>query len=174
MLKILKRYKPSNSKYKKIKTDRLINAQNFYDGREIIINAFKNKIFPLNEINPQYNSEEDVSPSSSDSEYISERDRSPDKTFNFTNKDLNELLFNMENELDPNTVKKYFYCYFLRDLQKLLDRTKKNKELHRDQMDLIKGALKTTKNDIKYMSEGAVKNKKLDLLTGLAKKTVSY
>ena len=65
----------------------------------------------------QYSSEED-------NENIPKRDRSPDKTFDFTNKDLDELLINMENELDPNVVKKCFYYNSLRDFQKHLDRTK--------------------------------------------------
>ena len=50
----------------------------------MIINAFKDKIFPLNDLSnyPQYSSEEDTSPSTSDSdsEYIPKRDKSPDKT----------------------------------------------------------------------------------------------
>ena len=47
MLDELKKYNPRNSKYRKCKENPLINAQNFYDGRKIIINAFKDKIFPL-------------------------------------------------------------------------------------------------------------------------------
>ena len=96
----------------------------------MIINAFKDKIFPVNYPSdyPQCGLEEDdVSPSTSDSEYVSKTDRSPDKTFDFTSKDLNDLLINMENEIDPNVGQKYFYYNSLRDLQKLLDRTKKNK-----------------------------------------------
>ena len=43
----LKNYKPKRPKYKENKEKLLINAQsNFYDGREMIINAFKNKVFP--------------------------------------------------------------------------------------------------------------------------------
>ena len=45
---LLKNYKPrKNSKYYKLKDDLLINAQNFYDGRKMIIEVFKNKILPL-------------------------------------------------------------------------------------------------------------------------------
>ena len=31
----------------KVKNDTLTSAQNLYDGREMIVNAFKNKLFPL-------------------------------------------------------------------------------------------------------------------------------
>ena len=61
MLEILKKYKPRNDfKYKKLKDDLAINVQNFYDGREMIINAFKDKIFPLNDTSnyPHYPEDE--------------------------------------------------------------------------------------------------------------------
>ena len=46
MNKILKAYRPrKDSKYYGLKQDLVINAQNFYNGREIINEAFKNKIF---------------------------------------------------------------------------------------------------------------------------------
>ena len=78
MLEILKKYKPrKDSKYYKLKDDPLINIQNFYDGREMIINAFKNKIFPLQDPAnfPEYVSEEDITPKSSISS-DSEKDES--------------------------------------------------------------------------------------------------
>ena len=52
----------TNLSIKKKKSDILINAQNFYDGREMFINAFKNKIFPTVNLTeyPQYSSEEDI------------------------------------------------------------------------------------------------------------------
>ena len=67
VLKALERYNPNTPKHKKNRQNLLINAQNFYDGREIIINAFKDEIFPLD--NPSnllhyVSEEEDISPSS--------------------------------------------------------------------------------------------------------------
>ena len=48
MIEILKVYRPKkDSKHYGLKQDLVINAQNFYDGREMIINAFKNKLFPF-------------------------------------------------------------------------------------------------------------------------------
>ena len=46
-LAVLERYKPRNSDYVKEKKDHLSNAEKFYDRREMIINAFQDKIFPL-------------------------------------------------------------------------------------------------------------------------------
>ena len=42
----LKHYKPRGLKYKENKEKLLINAQSFYDGRDIFIKAFKDKISP--------------------------------------------------------------------------------------------------------------------------------
>ena len=53
----LKNYKPTRLKYKKNKEKLLINAQNFYNGREMIVNAFKNGIFPL--VSSGYTSDDD-------------------------------------------------------------------------------------------------------------------
>ena len=47
MIKMLKNYRPRTIDNKKKKDALVINAQNFYDGREMIIEAFKNKLFPF-------------------------------------------------------------------------------------------------------------------------------
>ena len=46
-IEILKNYKPRGSDYKTKKDALVINAQNFYDEREMIMEAFKNKTFPF-------------------------------------------------------------------------------------------------------------------------------
>ena len=54
-LDALDKYKPGKLDYETARKNLLINAKKFYDGREIIINAFKNKIFPLSPENfPEY------------------------------------------------------------------------------------------------------------------------
>ena len=47
-LAALERYKPRNPDYVTIREKLLINAKRIYDVREMIINAFNDKIFPLN------------------------------------------------------------------------------------------------------------------------------
>ena len=43
----LKHYTPRDNKYVEAKNKLLNNAKNFYEGREKIIEGFKNEIFPL-------------------------------------------------------------------------------------------------------------------------------
>ena len=46
-LDALDKYKPRKPDYETARKNILINAKHFFDGRQVIINAFKNKIFPL-------------------------------------------------------------------------------------------------------------------------------
>ena len=52
----LKKYRPRTPDYVKERKQLLNNAKKNYDGREMIINAFKDKVFPLNpeESFPEY------------------------------------------------------------------------------------------------------------------------
>ena len=43
----LKKYKPKKELYIEKRRKLLINADNFYKGREMIIDAFENKVFPM-------------------------------------------------------------------------------------------------------------------------------
>ena len=105
-LRALKEYNPRKvSKYKKLKDDLVINAQNFYDGREMVINAFEDKICPLNNPNgyAEYNSQE---------------------SGNFIG--LDELFAKAEKKLDSNIIEKYFYSDSLKKLYNYLNFSKDN------------------------------------------------
>ena len=43
----LEKYIPKKEPYIELRQELLINSKNFYDGRKLIIDAFKNKIFPM-------------------------------------------------------------------------------------------------------------------------------
>ena len=116
VIKILNIYKlRKDSKYYKFKQDLLINAHNFYDGREMIIKAFENKIFPLSKsyYYPEYTSEKDTlsrSSISSDSEdeLLKQHD------------ELYEAISNVNNKLDSELIRKYFNKGSLLELYKFL------------------------------------------------------
>ena len=100
MIVALKSHKPKKRKYKENKEKLLINAQNFYDGRRIIINAFKNEIFPL--VPSGYTSDDDKGlqpdiPASS----LSTTDKS-DKSdeSDFTADDLDKMYIGNTDDLD--------------------------------------------------------------------------
>ena len=132
---LLKDYKPrKDSKYYKLKDDLLINAKKIYDGRKMIIEAFKNKIFPLSNPDnyPEYTSEKDTlsrSSISSDSEDMSPRSATDKSNFtaddidkmNIDNADdLDKLLLNTEKYLDPDLIKNHFFNRSLKKISELL------------------------------------------------------
>ena len=118
----MKNYKPKKQKYKENKEKPLVNAQNFYDGRDMVIKTFKNGIFPLvptgfegdvdeeevlkrhrDKINrlPSKKSElptiqEDFTADDLDKMYIGNAD------------DLDKLLLDTDKYLDPDLMKKNF------------------------------------------------------------------
>ena len=47
MLHLLKKYSPKHGKYVTLKNNLIDNVTKFYEGREKIIEGFKNGIFPL-------------------------------------------------------------------------------------------------------------------------------
>ena len=47
VLNALKKYSPKNPEYIEEKLNILDDVKSFYDGRDMIINSFKDKIFPL-------------------------------------------------------------------------------------------------------------------------------
>ena len=94
MLEILKNYKPrQDSKYNKLKEDLLINAKKFYDGRRMIIKAFKDKLFPLSD--------------PSNYHHYTESDSKKDKVY-FTDKTYKCLADELDEILSPVLFSKYF------------------------------------------------------------------
>ena len=86
----LEKYKPRDSEYK-IKTLKLLeNVKRFYDGREIIINTFKNKIFPL------YHEENMF------------QDNIRDKNGLINYKKPERLIFSKRRDINDELVKKHF------------------------------------------------------------------
>ena len=117
MLEILKKYQPrKDSKYKKLKDDLVINAQNVYGGREMIIDTFKDKIFPLNDPSnyPHYPEDEPLKSDSEEDKLLESKGS--------TNR-FDKLLTNLDEILDPDLVEKHFDSKFLREMvrQKILD-----------------------------------------------------
>ena len=103
IIKILKAYKPrKSSKFYKLKQDLIINAQNFYDGKEIIIEAFKNKIYLLSKSHyyPEYTSEKDTLSRSNISSDIE------DELFKQYD-ELYKAISNVDNKLDSELIRKY-------------------------------------------------------------------
>ena len=163
MLEIIKPYRPKkDSKYKKIKDDLVINAQKFYDRREMIINAFKDKIFPL--YYPYDYLEDDSSKKDSEDDELLESKGSTNRS--------DKLLITLDEIFSPDLIEKYFGSKSLREMvRQLKDMRHQNQISARDaKITLIETGLLKLKTDIKSMSEDEAKNKGLDLLKHIVQK----
>ena len=126
----LKNYKPKKPKYKE---KLLTNAQNFYDEREMINNAFKNGIFPLAPSGYTSDDDKDLRPDSPTSRFnttnkSNKSDESDESNeFDFTTDnldkmyignadDLDKLLLDTEKYLDPDLIEKYFFNKSLKNI----------------------------------------------------------
>ena len=108
----LKKYSPKGQKYFETKNKLLNNAENFYKGREKIIEGFKEKIFPIK----------------SDDE--TEQQQTSKKTTIDDVMALNEWIIEEETRINRELFKKYFCSQrssaLLKDLYKINGPEKKN------------------------------------------------
>ena len=158
----LKLYPAIKPKYTEGKTELLINAKTFYDGRETIINAFRNKIFPMTPSG--FSSDDDISPRMSPDE-----DESPNETHY---DELYKAISNVDNKLDSELIRKYFNKGSLLELSKFL-RYSQNKAIDAAKQGLIEVNLSDLKNNIKNMSDDEVKNKNLDIIAYFVEKILN-
>ena len=163
----LEKYKPLKPDYNKRRDNLLINATRFYDGRKIIVNAFRNKIFPI--VPSDFASDGDVglrtdSPSSSPT-FSSSFSSDPDI--------FDKFIKEMDDVLDSNIIRKYFYYDSMSDLLKTLN-TSRGKILHKTQINAIKNGQEDLKNDIEKMSEKEVGDKKLNLKIDLVERILDF
>ena len=127
VLSTLKKYKPKDSGYKKEKINLLDNAKRFYDGREMIINAFK-KILPLN-----YDEEEQS--------HFEDENKIRYENGLIDYKNLDRLISLKERDINNELVKKHFLVQDLGILLKNLRRSK-NTWRNKTQVNMIKNGLR--------------------------------
>ena len=130
----------------------------------MIIEAFKNKIFLLSQSHyyPEYASEKDTlsrSSISSDSE---------DELFKQYD-ELCKAIFNVDNKVDSELIRKYFNKGSLLVLFKFL-RYSQNKATGDAKQALIEVNLSDLKKDTRNMSDDEIKNKNLDLIAYFVEK----
>ena len=141
----------------------------------MIIEAFKNKIFPLSnpDYYPEYVSEEDIPPNiSSNSSLVHSRPESaiaanPKSSSPESDDKFDKALIELDKGLAPGLIKKYFRKDSLRGMIKQLKNLRHHKSkrpILSAKILLMESNLLRLKGDIRNMSKNEVKNKGLDLL----------
>ena len=151
MLGVLSNYTPKAQKYIEVKNKHLDNVKNFYEGREKIIEDFKNGIFPLNH-DDQFEEEQQTSKKFNKKELLKK------PTITDVN-EFNKLLIKKETGIKKELFKNYFnFQMLIAMLEALYDlNDKRNNDLL---VKTIKSGLIDLENEIEKMSENEIDNEK--------------
>ena len=157
----LEKYRTTDFIYKKEKLKLLDNAKNLYDGREIIINEFKNGIFPLYFRKEKFEGE------------VENEDEDEDKYENSSIIPLKKLLFKRKREINNELIYKNFQC---QDLEVMLDDLNKTKNTYNNgvNVSLIRSGLRDLRNEIKQMSKHEKEAENPDEVVNLVEKIVDF
>ena len=141
VLNALNNYNPRKPEYLKDKINLLDNAKKLYDGSKIIIDAFKNKVFPFERKYPE-----------DEYEYENEyKDENGHINFNR----LANLFYRKERDVSKEVIRKHFlHQNSVSVLEKL---NKSNNNTEKNKIQEIKSGLRGSKEEIKEMSEDEVK-----------------
>ena len=144
--------------------DLLINAQNFYDGREIIIQVFKNKISLFYSGN-YYEELEEESSEGKNKESSESEDKIPDIS-------TSEQITMLDKFFGPDLISKYFkeksLIEILNQLKEYRNNCKTFQKYNNLMTHLIFG-LRKLNRDRRNMSEYEVENRRLNYLKDLVR-----
>ena len=127
----------------------LTNVENFYKGREKIIEGFKNKIFPFN-----YDEAFEERLQRKKKHRKEEEERSIRNENGLVDyEEFDRLIDVKKRDINDKLVKNHFQVNSLNDMQKELKGSKINLEKNRIQVSMIKSKLKDLEEEIEDMSE---------------------
>ena len=147
MLNLFKKYSPKHDKYVTLKNNLVDNASKFYEGREKIIEGFKNRVFSF-----YYDRDHEE-------QMKYEKEEEEETIFN-VNK-FNEWVNKQETSINTELFKKHFKIQRPSDMLKYLYQTNDRKKNH-ELVNMINSELKDLKKEIKKMCKEKRKIEKPD------------
>ena len=152
----LNNYTPKDEKYIEARNSLINNAKNFYEGRETIIEDFKEGIFLLKSADNEFGKRQ-----------TSKNTTKPDVD------EFNERINKKETGINRELFKNYFSFQtpsaLLKDLYKTNDKEKNNKLVS-----VINSGIKELKKEIKKMSEEEIENKKPHKIVEIVEKILHF
>ena len=153
IMNALKAYSPRNNKYIETKNKLLNNFKKLYEGREKIIEVFKNGIF-------SFVHDEVWEEQMRNKKEEEEMNNIQEKNGLIDYKKLMRKIGFKERYINRKLVKKHFFAYDLGDVLKNFKKSKINPDRNKVQVTIIKNGLRDLKEQIKNMSEEGKKNQK--------------
>ena len=166
----LEKYKPKKESYVGKRGKLLINAKNFYEGRQMIIDVFKDKIFPL----VPTGFEDDVH----EGGLLKKRQEEDGRLLTIEEEPEDISTLEQMTRLDKiyaPLFRRYFMENSLIEIMKKLKEYKEDPEklqMYNGLITRLNIGLKKLKNDMENMSEDKVENRKLDYLRDLVRKII--
>ena len=155
VLYVLKKYSLKHDKYVILKNNLLDNASKFYEGREKIIEGFKNGVFSF---------------------YY---DKDYEEQMKFEEEEEEEKLIGIieiedNNRESDHLVSKYFFVSKLKHLLEYFKENKNDPEKNNQLVTIIISGLKDLNNEIKEMSEEKREKERVDEITEIVQRILAY
>ena len=154
VLYVLKNYSAKHDKYVILKNNLVDNASKFYEGRQKIIEGFKNGVFSF--YYDKYNKER----------------------MNFEEEEKYKLMKMVEIEDDNresnHLVSEYFFVLKLKRLLKYFNQNKNYLEKNNQLVNTIKSRLKDLNNEINEMSEEERENERVEKIIEIVERILAY
>ena len=119
----LKAYAPRDNKYVEAKNKLVDNVENFYKGREKIIEGFKNGVFPVYYGNQEEFSEDEDDQEDEEDEREEQEEQEEQKLMKYDYKTLIKQIADEEKDINKELFKKYFKAQMSSDMLVFLKRT---------------------------------------------------
>ena len=156
VLYVLKKYSPKHDKYVILKNNLLDNASKFYEGREKIIEGFKNGVFS----------------------FYYDKDYEEQMKFEEEEEEEEKLIGIIEiednNRESDHLVSKYFFVSKLKHLLEYFKENKNDPEKNNQLVTIIISGLKDLNNEIKEMSEEKREKERVDEITEIVQRILAY
>ena len=172
----LKTYAPRDNKYVEAKNKLVNNVENFYKGREKIIEGFKNEVFPVYYGNrDKFSEDEDDDEEYEEDEREEQEEQEEQKPIKYDYKTLIKEITDEEKYINDEIFKKYFKVKRPSDGLMFLNYKKKNNtEMKNQLVNLINSGLKDLKEQIKKMSKVEIDIEKRDKIVNIVEKILKF
>ena len=160
VLHVLKNYSPKHDKYVILRNNLVDNASKFYEGREKIIEVFKNEVLPF-----YYDKDYEE-------QMKFEKEKEEEETI-FSVSKFDEWVNKQETSIKTELFTKHFKKQRPSDMLKYLYQTNDRKRNH-ELVNIINSGLKDLKKEIKKMPKEERKIEKPDEIVKIVKKILKF